>query len=300
MNTIWSDFVQTTAELYESRAIRFTRENSHDWLSALGLTESSELRVLEVGCAGGLFCHRLAELCPRLTVVGLDRDDNHIAFARSKSRELGLESARLEFTVGDACAMPFEDGSFDLVFSHTVSEHVPPEKFYPEQHRILRPNGRIVVLSARPKLGIRDDSWNSGSEEERALIEKAWSGAIDFEGSAEIGKYSLEPTEYPKMLERHSFREVELRHFSVVEYAPDNASTTPEAARRQINAHRVGILAMVEKTRLLAPDSLNESERERLVELVNARFDARLAQYERGEKLWDFASSAILAASGIK
>ena len=38
----------------------------------------------------------------------------------------------------------------------------------------------------------------------------------------------------------------------------------------------------------------------RLRELINARFDERIAKYERGEKLWDFSTSTVLAVSGVR
>ena len=85
--------------------------------------------VLEVGCAGGAFCHRLPQYRPGIQMTGLDRDAGHIAFAREKTRTLGLHC---DFVNADATAMPFADRTFDVCFSHTVAEHVPHEPFFEE------------------------------------------------------------------------------------------------------------------------------------------------------------------------
>ena len=53
----WSSYIQTTAELNESRGLRFTDKNKALWLDALAVLPG--MRVLEVGCGGGMFCHRV-------------------------------------------------------------------------------------------------------------------------------------------------------------------------------------------------------------------------------------------------
>ena len=57
MNDHWSQYVQTSEELYRSRALRFHDGNKELWLSALGAKDHTD--ILEVGCGGGIFCHRL-------------------------------------------------------------------------------------------------------------------------------------------------------------------------------------------------------------------------------------------------
>jgi cyclopropane fatty-acyl-phospholipid synthase-like methyltransferase len=59
MNTYWSQYVQTSEELYRSRALRFHEGNKDLWLNALGARDNTD--VLEVGCGGGIFCHRVKQ-----------------------------------------------------------------------------------------------------------------------------------------------------------------------------------------------------------------------------------------------
>lgn len=296
MSTLWSRYVQTTEELYVSRDIRFREDNKDLWLQEIGVKCGG--RVLEVGCGGGVFCHKLKKYVPSIQITGVDLDSGHIAFARDKAKELGLEC---QFVVGDIASLPFEDDTFDLCFSYTVSEHVPPEAFYTQQRRVLKEGGRLVVLSVRPRLGIHDPTWNQMGEEEQRLLEKAWSPRGEkFDQEHHIGAYALEEHAYPKILEQYGFHDVQVSLFTVVDYAPDNALVSEELALQQIESQRTGSLACAQKVLEFAPDALTPTEQVRLKLLIHARFDRRIEQYRAGEKLWDFSSSTALAVSGIK
>lgn len=75
---------------------------------------TAHTRVLDIG--GTPDNWTLAPVLPRLTVLNLPR---------------ALEAARegLDWVAGDGCALPFGDGSFDVVFSNSVIEHVgTPER----------------------------------------------------------------------------------------------------------------------------------------------------------------------------
>lgn len=86
--------LQETEELYASRALRFREDNKAQWLDALGVRDGMD--VPKVGCAGGVFCHRIQSSLPGTRITGLDRDSGHIADAREKSMQLGLDYAFVE------------------------------------------------------------------------------------------------------------------------------------------------------------------------------------------------------------
>src|SRR5262249_24255814 len=54
----------------------------------------------------------------------------------------------LRFVTGDLSQLPFRDGVFSLVFTRSVFEHLTePERVLDEFHRVLRPNGKCVILT---------------------------------------------------------------------------------------------------------------------------------------------------------
>ena len=105
-------------------------------------------RVLDAGCGGGGMPLSLAEEVDQ--VVGIDPAERfHEAGVRlGRERHLG----NLHFALADGMALPFASGSFDLVLSHAVIEHVSDALLYlRECARVLAPGGH-VYLSTSPYL----------------------------------------------------------------------------------------------------------------------------------------------------
>ena len=295
-NTIWSDYIQSSEELYRSRSLRFREDNAAIWLPFLRISESDA--ILEIGCAGGSLLHRVKQLIPSVTATGIDRDSGHIEYAKKKTSELKLDC---DFYIGDALSMPFENEAFDVTFSYTVTGHVPIQPFLLEQLRVLRPGGSVVVLSARTNLGLNVENWKPVEAEEQALFDKLWA-KVDMSIDKVIGvaAYELTEQEYPAALEIAGFTDVSVNFFTVVDYSPDSQSTKTDMALEQIETNRLHALESVNKALRRAPDALRESERLELFRRINDRYDTRVTQYRNGEKLWDMTTSTVLCVSGVK
>ncbi len=129
-----------------------TEEEFCSSLELLSLKSSS--RVLEVGCgAGGWAVHMARTL--GLTIVGIDVNEHGIRSAQELAR-LSELSALAEFQCVDAGhRLPFEDESFDAVFSNDAMCHIPHRlRTLQEWHRVLRPNGRMLFTDAMVVTGI--------------------------------------------------------------------------------------------------------------------------------------------------
>lgn len=107
-------------------------------------------RVLDAGCGGGGTALSLAEEAD--FVVGLDLEARFRDSGTRLAREKGVD--RVAFVQGDGARLPFADGTFDVVFSHSVLEHVASALGYlGECHRVLRPGG-VLYLSTAPYLSL--------------------------------------------------------------------------------------------------------------------------------------------------
>ena len=97
-------------------------------------------RVLEIGCGTGNYANAVREAaeCP---CWGIDPSVEMLARATSESRSI-------QFQLGAAEQLDFDDGSFTFVFSvdviHHVSDHV---KAFREAHRVLALGGRLCTVT---------------------------------------------------------------------------------------------------------------------------------------------------------
>jgi SAM-dependent methyltransferase len=99
---------------------------------------SGEERALDVGCGTGALAYALA---PHVReVVGVDSSAELLAAARERA------PANATFVEGDATALPFGWGEFDLVGCVRVLHHVRrPELVVADLARVMRRGGRLLL-----------------------------------------------------------------------------------------------------------------------------------------------------------
>lgn len=100
-------------------------------------------RVLEIGLGQGAESEQLIRRGARWS--GLDLTEESVERVRTR---LALRSLpHVDLRRGSACAIPWPDDSFDVVFSHGVLHHVPDiAGAQAEIHRVLRPGGTLVAM----------------------------------------------------------------------------------------------------------------------------------------------------------
>ena len=104
-------------------------------------------RVLDVGTASGNTA--LSAARRRARVTGLDITSSQLTRARIRAAGEELE---IDFRLGDATALDFEDASFDIVMSTFGAIFVPdPTKTASEMARVCRPGGKIALANWTPE-----------------------------------------------------------------------------------------------------------------------------------------------------
>ena len=99
-------------------------------------TGRSTGRLLDLGCGNGWSSHAFAQR--GFETVGVDL--NPAAFEPPARPGLTLQQASV-------AGLPFADGSFDLVATYLMLEHVPdPESALREMIRVVRPGGSITIV----------------------------------------------------------------------------------------------------------------------------------------------------------
>jgi SAM-dependent methyltransferase len=101
-------------------------------------------RVLDVGGGLGGPARTLAvEFGCRVTVI--DLTETYVEAARMLTGRLGLAD-RVTHRVGDALALPFDEGSFDAVWTQNSGMNIEDKvRLYAGFHRVLRPDGSLVI-----------------------------------------------------------------------------------------------------------------------------------------------------------
>jgi ubiquinone/menaquinone biosynthesis C-methylase UbiE len=112
-------------------------------LDRYGLRPGS--RVLDVGSGPGEIASRIAERHPDVRVTAVDLIEEHLALGASRYADL---ASRIGFVRGDAYALPFPDGAFDLAVCRHVLQAVPDApRAIGELVRVTRPGGFLHLLA---------------------------------------------------------------------------------------------------------------------------------------------------------
>jgi ubiquinone/menaquinone biosynthesis C-methylase UbiE len=143
-------------------------------------------RVLEVGCGTGRTACHLAAQGFRVTAV--DRHPVMLAKAERRAQAMG---AKVDFVRGDACMLPFEEASFDVVFAESVTNFVDAADAFEEYRRVLAQGGLVYDR----ELAVR-----------RPVSEDRLARLVRFFGLRQLWRAEA----WPPMAERAGFRRAEL------------------------------------------------------------------------------------------
>ena len=106
------------------------------------LIESEEVKILDIGCADGVFTNVILEASNAKELIAIDALESSINWAKKHWKD-----SRLKFSVADAHNLPFKSSTFDAVFALEVLEHVfEPLKVLKEIKRVMKRGAYAVFL----------------------------------------------------------------------------------------------------------------------------------------------------------
>jgi SAM-dependent methyltransferase len=129
-------YIHGTDPSEQERLAGLNRMTNAAFIEFLNVAEGS--RVLEVGSGLGILAGDVAAAAAGVQVVGVELSPAQIAATVSRPG--------LTFLQGDAHALDFPDGSFDLVYARYLLEHVAdPARVLREMRRVARPGGLVAA-----------------------------------------------------------------------------------------------------------------------------------------------------------
>ena len=111
-------------------------------------------RVLDIGTGSGRLAVELAKAKgTSFEITGLDISPNMLQKAGENARQAGVAD-KIKFVLANADALPFPDGSFDVVISYASLHHwFRPAAVFNEAQRVVKKGGAVIIRDNRRVYG---------------------------------------------------------------------------------------------------------------------------------------------------
>jgi ubiquinone/menaquinone biosynthesis C-methylase UbiE len=166
-------------------------------------------RALEIGAGTGYFMLNLLRAGVIRSAVASDISPGMLRALSASAEELGVS---VETVACEAASLPFEDGSFDLVFGHAVLHHLPDlAAAFREFRRVLRPGGVVAFCGEPSRSGDRISSVPKRGALAVAPLWRALVGAGPRDGN---GAAPGEEDRLEQVVDVHAFTPADLSRFA--------------------------------------------------------------------------------------
>jgi ubiquinone/menaquinone biosynthesis C-methylase UbiE len=134
-----STFNVNRAEGYDQLMGRWSRRLALPFIDFAGV--GADERLIDVGCGTGSLTFALVEAADIAEIAAVDLSPVFVEEAKRRNSD-----PRIHIQQADACALPFEDDSFDRALSLLVLHFIPePAKAVAEMRRVVRPGGTVAA-----------------------------------------------------------------------------------------------------------------------------------------------------------
>ena len=163
-----SEFIVQNAAGYEQLMGRWSKKLAPLFIEFAGVKNGE--KVLDVGCGTGSLTFALARAADVGEITAIDYSSVFVEEAIRRNTD-----PRVRIRQADACALPFEDGTFDRALALLVLHFVPEAgRAVAEMRRVVRPRGMVAAavwdhLGGMPGMRMMIDTVAALSERGRQL-----------------------------------------------------------------------------------------------------------------------------------
>ena len=136
--------------LFNSARISFIKDKliSHFTLNPNSEKPLEKLKILDVGCGGGLLCEPLNRL--GATITGIDASNNNIEVAKLHSKEMNLN---IEYIHAAPENLDLKNNIYDAVLCLEIVEHLKDVNLFIENcSKLIKKNGIMFVATINKNL----------------------------------------------------------------------------------------------------------------------------------------------------
>jgi len=180
-----SEFNVNNAAGYEQLMGRWSRKLAPPFIAFAGVKDGE--KILDVGCGTGSLTFALASAANLGEIAAVDYSPVFVEEATRRNTD-----PRITVRQGDACALPFEGGTFDRAFALLVLHFVPQaDKAVAEMRRVVR-SGGVVAAAVWDHLG--------GMPGMRMMVDSV--AALNEAGRRLRARYCFQPMMQPGEMKR--------------------------------------------------------------------------------------------------
>nr|BEL01499.1 class I SAM-dependent methyltransferase [Dehalococcoides mccartyi] len=209
------------SEQYDKRTIGKLKEETDVYRNALHSTlQGDNLKILDIGTGTGFLALMLAEMGHRVT--GLDMTEGMMDKAKHHAE---VDKLTIDFRLGDAESLPFDNGSFDAVVCRWVLWTLPDQtRALSEWSRVTKTGGQMLVFDGQWRTNTFGSKLAQGIKRVGALIydgQNPWK----YHYAKDVDKYLTSPDGVSPARAKQLFQDAGLKNIKL--------NMLPEAGKMQ-------------------------------------------------------------------